>query len=265
MARIQVELRFLKTLFTLNLASAMEYRASFITQIAGMFINNGIYFVFWVLFFDKFGSVQGYMTRDVFLLFGLVASGYGLGHMVAGNVSHHLAYLIAQGRLDYYLVFPRALLPHVIGSRMQVSAIGDFLFGLMAYLFVGSLLPVDILLYLLVLLLVASNIIAYSIMCGSLAFFFGDARNLSMQMSNALLTFSMYPMGFFGGTTRVVLFTLIPAGFVSAIPVQILQLRDGFLLVVLFGVTVVLWVLATAVFHFGLRRYESGSAMNINI
>lgn len=265
MARIQTELRFLKTLFALNLASAMEYRASFITQIAGMFINNGIYFVFWVLFFDKFGAVQGYQTQDVFLLFGLVAGGYGLGHMIAGNVSHHLAYLIAQGRLDYYLVFPRALLPHVIGSRMQVSAIGDFLFGLMAYLFVGSLLPLDLLLYIVVLILVACIIIAYNVMSGSLAFFFGDARNLSMQMSNALLTFSLYPMGFFGGATRVVLFTLIPAGFVSAIPVQILQLRDSSLLLVLLVATLVIWLMATAVFHFGLKRYESGSAININI
>lgn len=37
------ELSFLRALTAVNLASSMEYRASFITQIVFMFINNGIY------------------------------------------------------------------------------------------------------------------------------------------------------------------------------------------------------------------------------
>ena len=56
MRRLLFELSFLKALFVVNLSSAMEYRASFITQIVGMLINNGIYFVFWLLFFDRFGD-----------------------------------------------------------------------------------------------------------------------------------------------------------------------------------------------------------------
>ncbi|MEJ2749949.1 MAG: hypothetical protein P8183_18875 [Anaerolineae bacterium] len=40
MNRLKNELKFLKTLAGINLASAMEYRASFLSQIFGMMINN---------------------------------------------------------------------------------------------------------------------------------------------------------------------------------------------------------------------------------
>ena len=39
---LSAELNFLRSLMAVNLSSAMEYRASFLTQILLMFINNGI-------------------------------------------------------------------------------------------------------------------------------------------------------------------------------------------------------------------------------
>ena len=110
MQRLRTEWRFLRHLEGLNLASAMEYRASFLTQIAFMFINNGIYFVFWLIFFGQFGTVRGYNVGDVYLLFAVVALGFGLALTFGANTGPNLAELIAQGRLDYYLVLPRPLL-----------------------------------------------------------------------------------------------------------------------------------------------------------
>lgn len=61
------------------------------------------------------------------------------------------------------------------------------------------------------------------------------------------------------------LFTLIPAGFIGAVPVEIVKGRNGLLLAGLLGAVVVIWGVGTAVFYLGLRRYESGSALNVNI
>lgn len=265
MKRLWFELSFLKALFELNLSSAMEYRASFITQIVGMLINNGIYFVFWLLFFDRFGSVRGYQINDIYLLFAIVTFGYGLAFLFAGNAGPELAYLIAQGRLDYYLVFPRPLLPHIIFSRMFVSTMGDILFGVIAFVFAGRFHPIEILFFLLASLLVALLLAGFGVIAGSLAFFMGNAQYASQQMTNALLTFSLYPNGLFSGLARTLLYTLIPAAFVGAIPVRIVQGRDGVLLLGLAGFVLLLWGIATAVFTLGLRRYESGSAMNVNV
>jgi len=263
--RVRSELLFLRALVGLNLASAMEYRASFISQILGMFLNNGIYFVFWLIFFDKFGSVRGYNIGEIYLLFAIVALGYGLAFMFAGNTGTNLAYIIAQGRLDYYLVFPRNLLLHVVCSRMIVSTIGDVTFGLTAYLFTGRFHPVEILLFLASSVLAALVLVAFTIISGSLAFHMGNAQYASQQMSNAVVTFALYPNTLFSGLARTLLFTLIPAGFVGAVPVEIVRGRDVTLLLGLLGAAAVMWLLATAVFYLSLRRYESGSAINVNV
>ncbi|MCA9926468.1 MAG: ABC-2 family transporter protein, partial [Anaerolineales bacterium] len=79
------------------------------------------------------------------------------------------------------------------------------------------------------------------------------------------ITFATYPNALFTGMARVILYTVIPAGFVGAVPVQMIQTHSGELLLVLLGAAVVLWVIAVAVFYTGLRRYESGSAINVNV
>jgi ABC-2 type transport system permease protein len=265
MQRIKSELLFLRALAGVNLASAMEYRASFISQIVGMLINNGIYFVFWVIFFQQFGTVRGYNTGEIFLLFAIVTLGFGLAFMFAGNTAHHMAYLIAQGRLDYYLVFPRNLLLHVVFSRMMVSTIGDIIFGLLAYLFTGRFQPLEIVLFLGSAVIVALIFVAFGIITGSLAFYMGNAQYASQQASNAMLTFALYPNSLFSGASRVLLYTLLPAAFVGAVPVEIVKGQDGTLLLLLLGVAALIWLVAIGVFYFGLRRYESGSAINVNV
>lgn len=263
--QIGAELRFLGTLLGMNLASAMEYRASFLTQIIFMFINNGIYFVFWLLFFDRFGAIRGYAVEDIYLLFAVVATGFGLGSLLAGNTGQALAYLIAQGRLDYYMVLPRLLLPHVLLSRMTVAGVGDIAFGLLALGIAGYFAPVELVLFVLVVVAVALLYTAYATIAGSLAFFFGNAEYLSMQMNLAMLTFSLYPHVLFTGGARFILYTLVPAMFMGAVPVMLIQARSVWMLAGLWGVVALAWLAAIGVFVYGLRRYESGSALNVNI
>jgi ABC-2 type transport system permease protein len=263
--QIRAELSFLRALAGVNLSSAMEYRVSFISQIVGMLINNGIYFVFWIIFFNQFGTVRGYNMDEIFLLFAIVTLGYGLGFMFAGNTRQQLAYLIAQGRLDYYLVFPRNLLLHVIFSRMTVSTVGDVVFGLIAYTFTGRFALVEVGLFLLTAVLSAIIFVGYAVISGSLAFYMGAAQYASQQMTNAMVTFSLYPNALFSGAARLMLYTVIPAAFVGAVPVDIVRFQDGRLLLLLGGVALVIWLIAVVMFYAGLRRYESGSAINVNV
>lgn len=264
-SQLAAEARFLHALFNMNLASAMEYRASFLTQIVFMFVNNGIYFVFWLLFFERFGNVGGYEVRDVYLLFAVVATGFGLGTLFAGNTGQQLAYLIAQGRLDYYLVMPRLLLPHVLMSRITVASIGDIAFGCMALVFAGRFAPLEVGLFGLAVLAVALIYTAYATIAGSLAFFLGNAEYASAQLNMGLLTFSLYPHVLFSGGARLLLYTLLPAFFVGAVPVMLIQTRSLWLLAGLWSVAVLFCALAVGVFFWGVRRYESGSAINVNM
>lgn len=263
-ARIRSEMKFVNHLIRLNLASNMEYRSTFLTQAVGMFINNGIYFVFWLLFFHRFNEIRGYQINQIFLLFAVVALGWGLAFTFAGNASR-LAEMIAQGRLDYYLTLPRPVLSHLLFSRMDPFTVGDLTFGIIAYLFTGRFDPLSIGLFLICACLAAVICAAFSALGGCMAFFMGNATQWAFHTSNTMITFSLYPFGLFQGMIRLLLYTLIPAAFVGAVPVQIVQTHSLALLGGLAGAALFCCGVLVVVFRIGLRRYESGSAINVNI
>ncbi len=258
------EISFIVHLVKLNLASVMEYRATFLTQAIGMFLNNGIYFIFWLMFFDRFEEVRGYQIQQIFLLFAVVAGGWGLAFTLAGNALR-VADLIAQGRLDYYLALPRPILPHLLFSSMNSSTVGDLSFAVIAFLFAGQFDLVSILFWLVCCVLVAIICASFIATTGSLAFFMGNAAQWSMYLWNTLITFALYPTGLFQGLIRLVLFTVIPSAFIGAVPVDIIKTHSLPLLGGLIGAAAVSVVILYIVFHIGLRRYESGSAINVNI
>src|SRR5437588_10057150 len=66
--------RFLAACARLNLAAAMEYRASFIAQCAGMFLNDAMLLVFWWMYFQRFPKLGGWQMGDVILLWAVVAT-----------------------------------------------------------------------------------------------------------------------------------------------------------------------------------------------
>lgn len=262
--RTRSEIGFIVHLVRLNLASLMEYRATFLTQAIGMFINNGIYFVFWLLFFDRFEEIRGYQIDQIYLLFATVALSWGIAFTLAGNAIR-LAELIAQGRLDYYLTLPRPVLPHLLFSSMSSSTMGDISFGLLAYLFTGRYDLISFGLFLWVSMVAAVIIVSFRAIVGCLAFFFGHAQQWSFYLVNALISFSLYPLGLFTGFTRLILYTIVPAAFIGAIPVEIVETNDPALVGALMGAAAFSVLALAVVFRLGLHRYESGSAINVNI
>jgi ABC-2 type transport system permease protein len=103
--------------------------------------------------------------------------------------------------------------------------------------------------------------LAFNILWQSLSFWLGNAEGLATQMWNALITFATYPASLFQGLVRVLLFTLLPAGFLSYIPVQLLRQFDPAWFAAEVAVAVGALTVAVWVFYRGLRRYESGNLL----
>ncbi len=264
MKHIQSELLFLLELWKTNLSSAMEYRANFISQVVGMILNDGIYFVFWLVFFDRFKQVQGWGMADMVLLFAIITTGFGLAFALFGNALT-LAELIAQGRLDYYLTLPRNVLLHILASRSSLSAWGDLTFGLMAYAFTGRFGLQEIVFWLIASLCSGTVLVSSFTIFGCLSFWLGNASQLAMQLHNIIITFALYPRDIFQGAVRFLMLTLLPAAFVGAIPLDIVRRMDWTALAGLVAFASGAALLMNIVFYTGLRRYESGSALNVNM
>lgn len=259
------EIRFLRHLIAADIASSMEYRVNFIIQIAGMILNNGVYFAFWLIFFERFNSVGGYEIADIYLLFAVANMGFGLTFLFSSNTGYRLAVIIAQGKLDYYLSYPRNVLLHVIFSRMRTSAIGDIVFGLVMYLLTGRFSIHEISLYFITSFLAFLILLGFTVILGSLSFYVGNAEQTSRQMIDIIRTLSLYPHTLFSGFARFIIYSVIPAAFIASIPVEIITTRSPMLLIILFSFSIIIWLTAVSVFYTGLRRYESGNAINVNI
>lgn len=244
--------------FKFNFKAQLEYRAAFVSQSLAMFLNDCFWLAYFIMFFDKFTVLPGWHAEDVATLWAVTAAGFGLGHSLFGN-SLTLARMIADGELDGWLLYPRALLPHIVLGKMNASSFGDAVFGYVVYFVIVKPDVPHVLLFIALTFSVALLFVGFSVLSGSLSFFIGNGESLSDGWRNALIAFTTYPPDLFDGKTRLILYTLIPAAFVSGFPVQ--ALRELSLLHAAYSFLGALFVVAVAVivFHYGLKRYESGN------
>jgi ABC-2 type transport system permease protein len=241
-----------------NVKSQLEYRTAFISQSVAMFINDCFWLAYFVMLFDRFPIVRGWHAEDVATLWAVTAAGFGIGHCLFGN-SLSLARIITNGELDTWLLYPRALLPHIVLGRMSASSFGDAVFGYVVYLLIVRPDLPHMVLFTALTFSVALLFLGFSVLTGSLSFYVGNGESLSESWRNALIAFSTYPIDLFDGKVKLLLFTLIPAAFVSGFPVEALQKMS--LLHAAYSLGGALAVVAVAVFVFnhGLKRYESGN------
>lgn len=255
-------LRFVAAYAAANVQASMEYRVSFWVQILTMTANDGLWLFFWWSYFRQYPLVHGWQSTDIIVIWAVAACGYGISMGFFGNASK-LATLIMNGGLDAYLGMPRYVLLHACVSASDPTAWGDILFAMGAFLLFlhPDLLHVGA--FVLLALLGAFIFTAFIVIFGSLAFFLGNTEGLAQQLLGTLVTFSTYPMSLFRGVVRLLLFTVIPAGFISFVPLQLLHQFSWLLLGAMVGFTMLIVSAAVGVFELGLRRYESGNLLGM--
>ena len=258
MQRLVAFRRFLSGYIGANFQSALEYRLSFATQVFAMLLNDCMWLIFWLAYFGKFQLVAGWGRDEIVMLWAIVAAGYGLGTALCGNL-FRLAGMIVRGEMDFFLALPKPVLTHALISRMNLTAPGDILFGLLGFGLIVQPSALQWLLFVLLTITTALIFVGFGVITQSLSFWLGNAEGLAQQLANALITFSTYPTVIFGGAVKLALFTVIPAGFIAYVPVQLLREFSlpllSWLLAFVIGIVAAGWL----VFRAGLRHYESGN------
>jgi ABC-2 type transport system permease protein len=258
------ELKFFIALWKINLASVMEYRVEFISQSIGMILNDGVYFVVWILFFDRFKDIRGWQLTDMFLVFGISAGAFGLTGILFGN-AFNLGDIIVNGRLDYYLSLPKPALLHVLASRIVPSGFGDFLYGFISYFASGQFSLGGLGRFILAMILATIVFTSFLVIIQSLAFWLGTGGTITGIAINAMITFAIYPITVFNNAAKLILFLIIPAAFMGAVPAGFVRSFSWSLLGQMSLAAFGFLALAAFLFYLGLRRYESGSAIQVEV
>jgi ABC-2 type transport system permease protein len=250
--------RFASALVATAIRSSMAERGAFIMRVVFMAVNNAIFFTFWIVLLSRVPQVNGYALGDVAVLYGIVAVAHGLSAFVAGGLQY-LARFIHDGELDALIAQPKPTLLYAAGLRSQPNGLGDVLSGLVMVALSGRVGLLGIPLVIAAGVAGCIVLMATCALLHSAAFWFGRTESVSKQGYESTLFFSLYPDTLFTGPLKLILFTVIPAGFVGYLPAQLIRSPDAATALAVATAVAVYAALAIWVFTRGLRAYSSGS------
>jgi ABC-2 type transport system permease protein len=234
---------------------SMADRTNFTLLFGGMVLNNGFVLLMWFMFFAGFRSVRGWQLADMALQIGVLAFTFGVAGVFAGGY-RDMAAVILRGDLDAWLTQPRAILPRLLAQESAAPGWGDVVVGVALLAFAASLHWSDLPGLLFVLGGSLTVYLATGVLFASLAFWARGARSFARDLVEFVLLFGTWPGSIWSGATKLIVYTIVPAGFVVVLPVQFLRHPSALAALLVAAAALAYAALALLVFGFGLRRYR---------
>lgn len=228
-----------------------------VSKVVVMGVNDVVWIAFWVLFFRSVDRVGGWDGELILLLLAVITTTAGITLGFLSN-ARRIGAMAVDGDLDAVLTLPVPPLAYVLLRRIDATNVGDVAFGVTLFAFTGSPTVGRSAVFVGVVLAATTVLTSFLVLTGSLAFFLG--RNEGSELGfHAMLLLGSYPTDVFAGVAKVVLFTVVPAAFISTVPARLVDDFDLGSALWLAGMAAGLALAAWTAFTLGLRRYTSGS------
>lgn len=236
----------------------MSKRAAFLIESGLMVVNNLIFFSIWWIFFRQFKNIGGWQLEDMVVVMAVGSGSYGLMGICFGGIKN-LSSIILNGDLDPFMTQPKNLLLHIAGSRSFAKGWGNLMTAIVLLILGKMFAPLSLILIFFSIICGCLVFTSINILAHSLSFWFGSIESVSKKYCDSLYLFSVYPTNIYSGLLQIVMFTLIPAGIISYLPVELVREVSLIHLFYLLMSSLIFFVLAFFVFYAGLKRYESGN------
>lgn len=253
----QIKVSFLTVKY--GIIRKLTNKVTFIMDVLFMILNNASFIIQWAVLYSLKDNIGGYTFKQVLLLWGIAAGTYGFAHFFF-KMAFGISDIITNGKLDAYLVQPKNTLISVITSDIEVSALGDLIYGFIVLLIYGTTIP-KTLLFILFSICGGILIVSVAVILGSLSFWIGKSDIIADTINDLMNIFATYPEGIFKGLTKIILFTIIPVGFTTYFPVRVLTEFSLTQTIVIIGVTALSVLISFIIFYKGLKRYSSSNLM----
>ncbi|MBL6852829.1 MAG: ABC-2 family transporter protein [Alphaproteobacteria bacterium] len=232
-------------------------RTNFVLNSAGMVLNDIFFLILWYMFFAGFRQVGGWGLHDVARLLGIIMLVVAISGVFFGGY-RDMAATILRGEIDALLTQPKSILPRLLARESIATAWGDGVMGIWMLITFAGLSWTDTPAVLLTLVCGTTIYVASAIAYASMAFWFTGARSFARDLTDFMLLFSSYPGSIYSGMTKVIAYSLLPAGFIVLTPVAFLRNPSAGTFTIIATSTLLYVSLAAALFHAGLIRYRRG-------
>ncbi len=253
----QIKVIFLSIKY--SLMREMLNKVTFFSNIIFMILNNASFIIQWVVLFSLKDTLGGYTLKEVVLLWGVAASTYGVSRFFFKN-AFKLSDTITNGKLDAFLVLPKDVLLSVITTDITVSALGDILYGYIM-LFVYGVTLKNFIVFTILSICGGLLLTSISIIFSSLSFFITKADLVSDTGNSLMVNFATYPDGIFKGITKIILYTIVPVGISTYLPVKTIIDFNIYNFLIIIVTCIIFITLAYIIFNRGLKKYSSSNLM----
>lgn len=258
-------LRTILTLAGAGVRSRMQYRFNFAVSnlLYGLLVLGDFLMVLAIMY--RYEWIAGWRLAEVALLSGTATASFGLFRSLGSELDTFDKYLV-QGEFDNLLIRPWPTLLTLLTRGVDLGRLGPTAAGLTVILWAAANLaasgelPGWGMLYL-ALLPVTGAVILGAICLAACAagFWITRVEELIIFAVNAPNTAGQYPLEIYPGWLRGLLLGLLPAGYISYVPVRYLLGKGGAWWHLLLPAAVALaaaW-LAYRFWRAGERRYQS--------
>ncbi|MBS0625287.1 MAG: ABC-2 family transporter protein [Verrucomicrobia bacterium] len=253
---------FFLSLVSTSIRASISIRGAFLIEFVLMVANNLIFFSLWWIFFQNFVDVGGWKIDDIAASMAILSGSYGISQICFGGIKN-LGAIILNGDLDPFMVQPKNLLLHLAASKSRSKGWGHLMTTVVLLIFIGTWKSVP----LVVLVSLSGSMIFISmyVIVSSLTFWYGTLESVTHRFLDSLFVFSLYPTNIYSGILQIVMFTVIPAGLIGYLPVELLREFTWTRLGIILGSSAAFTAFAYFIFYRGLKRYESGNQFGMRL
>lgn len=254
----------LSSLWRLNVAEELQYRANLVASVLGTIFWIGTALLTLALFFRHTSRLGGWGYWEVVVLLGVFNALSGVVETVLRPGIGQLAGEVKSGTLDLVLSRPVDAQAFVSFRQIDIWRSSDVVLGLALSgyaLFQIGRFPTPFQLAAFLVALASAAVVVYAIWVAlmSLAFWFVAVENLSV-LFDSLFEGARYPVSAYPGALRFIFVYLLPVAWITTIPASALTGRLG--PTIALGAAAVgmgAFVAARLVWRAALRHYTGAS------
>lgn len=250
---------------SINVRSAMQYKASFFLTVMGQFLTSfgvflGVYFMFL-----RFHEVKGFTYSEVLLCFSVMLLEFSLAEMVVRGFDT-FSVMVRSGSFDQVLVRPRSEVLQVLGSKFELTRIGRMLQALLMFIYGVSHSGVawSATRVLTVLFMLLGGVAVFSglfLIYAALCFFTLEGLEVMNIFTDCAREFGKYPIGIYGKKVLIFATFVVPYALVQYYPLLYILGRTDNPAYMLLPLCAAWFLLPCyGLWRFGVRHYKSSGS-----
>ena len=129
--------------FLVNLKKITQYKTDFLIGIIPHVVLQAIDLLFIKTIFSSVGTVRGWHTDELFLIYGLFTLNFGFFSLIFGNLNNTKYYLFS-GEFDVMRLRPISSILHIMLSSFKTQALEQILAGCIITRYAFSSLEINV-------------------------------------------------------------------------------------------------------------------------